>query len=196
MAKLPENVLSLHPGEAIWERFYSVFPLTIVGTRELDGAIDLAPKHLAIPFSWEDHFGFVCSPEHGTYKNVRRNAQFTVSYPRPNQVMLASLAASPRCDDHKPALANLATFPAQRVDGELVKDAYLYLECELDRVIDRLGPNSVIIGRIVAAHAHQDILKETPTGEPGVPLLAYLYPGRYAEIRESFPFPFPKDFKR
>ena len=53
----------------------------------------------------------------------------------------------------------LPTFPAETVDGVLVKDAYLYLECELHQIIDDLGDNSLIIGCIVAVHVDRNALR-------------------------------------
>ena len=53
---------------------------------------------MALPLGWQDYFGFVCTPRHRTYHNARRERSFTVTYLRPTQVLLASLAASPRED--------------------------------------------------------------------------------------------------
>lgn len=198
----------IHPGvetiavdSPIWERFFSVFPLVLVGTRETDGAYDLAPKHMAMPMSWQNYFGFVCAPHHRTYQNAQRENAFTVSYPRPSQLVLASLAAAPRCDnDSKPALAALPTFRARNIDGVFVEDSYLFLECELHRIIDGFGQNSLITGRVLAAHVDERALRGTERDDQELihdaPLLAYLYPGRTTQIDESFSFPFPKDFKR
>ena len=77
------NVTSLDCSEPIWERFFTLAPLVLIGTREPDGDIDIAPKHLAIPMSWDNYFGFVCTPRHATYANARRTGVFTVTYPRP-----------------------------------------------------------------------------------------------------------------
>ena len=76
---LPEHVRSLPLDEPVWERFFTVFPLVLVGTREEDGGHDLAPKHLAMPLSWGNWFGFVCTPRHRTYQNAVRTGAFTVS---------------------------------------------------------------------------------------------------------------------
>ena len=101
-----------------------VAPLTLIGTREPDGTYDLAPKHLAIPMSWEEHYGFVCTPSHATYANAQREGAFTVSFPRPDQIVLTSLAAAPRCeDDQKHSLQAIPTFPARKVAGVLVETA-------------------------------------------------------------------------
>jgi flavin reductase (DIM6/NTAB) family NADH-FMN oxidoreductase RutF len=187
-----------HP---VWEQVYMVAPLILVGTREPDGTYDLAPKHLAIPMSWEEHYGFVCTPSHATYANVQRERAFTVSFPRPDQILLTSLAAAPRFDDdHKYSLAAIPTMPASKVDGVLVENAYLHFECELDRIIDGLGANSLIVGRIVAAAAADDSLRDADRDAQEMiahsPMLAYLHPGRFAEIHQTHAFPYHVGFKR
>jgi hypothetical protein len=86
------------------------------------------------------------------------------------------------------------------VDGVLVRGCYLYLECTLRGVLDGFGPNSLILGDVVAASAHEDALRAQDRDEAEqvfeFPLLAYLSPGRIAEVRRSTAFPFPKGFSR
>jgi flavin reductase (DIM6/NTAB) family NADH-FMN oxidoreductase RutF len=195
------NLVTLSEDFPIWERVFTVNPLVIVGTRESDGGYDLAPKHMAFPMGWENYFGFVCTPRHNTYHNARREGVFTVSYPRPTQIVLASLAASPReGDGTKPSVYALPAFPASEVDGVFVEDAYLFLECALDRIVDDFGENSLICGRIVAAHVDEGYLRASDRDDNDLihvsPLLAYLSPGRYARVAESNSFPFPADFMR
>jgi flavin reductase (DIM6/NTAB) family NADH-FMN oxidoreductase RutF len=197
----PERVVPIATDRPIWDRFFAVFPLVIVGSKEEDGRYNLAPKHLAMPLGWENYYCFVCSPSHTTYHNVRRHGVFTVSYPRPSEVLLASLAAAPRAEDRsKPSLLVLPTFPARQVEGVLVRGCYLFLECTLHSVLDGFGPNSLVIGSVVAAAAHEGALRaeERDEGEQiyQSPLLAYLSPGRLAEIRQSTGFPFPRGFAR
>ncbi|MCB9641652.1 MAG: flavin reductase [Myxococcales bacterium] len=191
---------SLEMTHPIWERFFQVFPLTLIGSKEPDGNYDLAPKHMAMPMSWQHYFGFVCAPTHGTYQNIQREGYFTVSYPRPQQVVMTSLSASPRqCDDSKPTVTALPTIPSLHGDGIFLKDAYLYLECTLDRFVDHLGPNSLIIGKVIAAHVHEEMLLQEENSEEQIhnhPLLAYLHPRRFATIQDSLAFPMPAGFKR
>ncbi len=201
MADDADKLVAIDTSRPIWDRVFGVFPLVIVGSKEEDGRYNLAPKHLAMPLSWENHFGFVCSPAHTTYHNIRRHRAFTVSYPRPSEVLTASLAAAPRCEDRsKPSLLVLPTFPASHVDGVLVNGCYLFLECRLRQMIDGLGPNSLIMGDVVGAAASEDALRDTDQDDSDLiyqhPLLAYLYPGRLAEIRQSTAFPFPEGFSR
>ncbi len=195
------QLIELDISEPIWESFFTVFPLVIVGSREADGSDDLAPKHLAIPMSWQNHFGFVCTPRHNTYQNIQRDGEFAVTYMRPSQTVLASLAASPRCDDgSKPITEAMPTFAAQSVKASFIQGGYLFLECELEQIVDNLGDNSLIIGRIVSARVAEDALRTSDRDDEDLvytaPLLAYLYPGRFAEIKNSNKLPFPAGFKR
>ncbi|MBW2268731.1 MAG: flavin reductase [Deltaproteobacteria bacterium] len=195
-----ENLVSLQADETLWERVFTVAPLVLVGTREPDGRADLAPKHLAFPM-WGPWYGFVCSPTHATYRNAVSGGAFTVSFPKPGHVVLTSLAASPRYEDgEKHALEALETLPAREVDGVLVADCSFHLECRLDRTVDGFGANSLVIGRVVAAHADPDALRTLDREDDELihthPLLAYLYPKRFASIDQSLAFPFPAGFKR
>lgn len=185
----------------IWDRFFAVAPLTIVGTMEEDGGHDLAPKHMAMPLGWSNYFCFACSPSHATQQNAKRTSSFTVSFPRPDQVVETSLAAGPREEGgEKPSLAGVSTFPAREVEGVLVEDAYLWLECHLDKVLDGYGSNSLIIGEIVAAAVAEGSLRSSEDDDADLlarePLLAYLPPGRFASIDQTFSFPFHTNFKR
>ena len=196
-----KKLVELETDQPIWDRFFTVAPLVVIGSRESSGEFDLAPKHMATPLSWENYFGFVCTPSHGTYQNIKREEAFTVSFPNPDQVLLASLSAAPRCDDSsKPNLQFLETIEANEIDGVFLKDSYLFLECRLDRIVDGFGDNSLIAGRVVAAQVCESALRTYDKDDQDVfqksPLMAYLPPGRYASIDHTFSFPFPKGFTR
>ena len=203
-AKHPENrprLIALGTEFPVWERFFQVSPLVVVGTREPDGSYDLAPKHMAMPMGWSNWFGFMCTPSHATYVNARREGVFTVSFPRPTQVLLASLAAAPRCEgDQKPSLSAVPTVPARTVDGTLLEDAYVHLECETHRIVDGFGANALVTGRVVETLVSEDAIRRFDKDDEQVifqgPLLAYLAPGRYAAISRSFAFPFHQGMER
>ena len=184
----------------IWDRFFWVAPLVIIGTREGEG-YDLAPKHMAFPMGWQNFFGFVCAPAHRTYSNAKARGAFTVTYPRPGQLVETSLSASPRDEnDRKPILGSLPVSPARVVEGVVVDGGYLYLECELDRIIDDFGSNSLIVGRVVAARVSEDALRESDGDDASLiranPLLVYLHPGRFASVGETLSFPFPAGMRK
>ena len=163
-----------HP---VWDRCFTVAPLVLVGTIDPDGMPNLAPKHMAFPLGWDNYFGFVCAPSHATFRNVER------------------LTAAPRCEDTKPIVGLLDTFPATEVEGVFVRNGYLFLECALERIIEGFGRNALIAGRIVAAHVDPAALRSSDRDDAEilleVPQLAYLHPGRFAVIDATQAFPFP-----
>ena len=120
------NLVDIDTGTPVWDRFFTVAPLVLIGTHDDDGSADLAPKHMVTPMGWQNYFGFVCAPSHATCQNIARTGEFTVSYPKPSQVLYSSLAASPRLEGHKPVLEYFTTFAAQKIDAPFLDDAYLY----------------------------------------------------------------------
>jgi flavin reductase (DIM6/NTAB) family NADH-FMN oxidoreductase RutF len=194
-------LIQLASDQPIWDRFFMVAPLVVVGSKQPDGTFDLAPKHMATPMGWQNFYGFICSPRHATYQNIKREGIFTVSFPKPTQVITSSLAASPRCDDAtKPALTLLPTRRATAVDGVLVEDCSLALECHLHSVTDGFGVNSLIVGEVVAAAVDEDYLRVSDRDEGEqvfeAPLLVYVSPGRYGELGRTAQFPLPEGFSR
>ncbi|WP_422080961.1 flavin reductase family protein [Ulvibacterium sp.] len=186
----------------IWERVFTIAPLVIIGTKE-DKGYNLAPKHMATPLGFGNYFGFVCTPRHGTYGNVKENGEFTVSFPKPDQIITTSLSASPREDNISKSqgiVEALSIVKANGMDAPLIKDAYLYLECELYIIIDGFDYNSIITGIVKAVYVDKDYLRVSERDEQEQlykhPLLAYIAPGRFAKVSDTFNFPFPKDFKK
>lgn len=184
----------------IWNRFFTIAPLIVVGTKEGDG-YDLAPKHMATPIGPSNYFGFVCTPRHATYRNIRKTGEFSVSFPLPDQTVLAALSASPRCEDGsgaKSIVDVLPTLKTNTIDALFIKNAYLYLECELFRIMDGFDGYSFISGKVKAAFVDKAYLRVSENDEQQQikehPFLAYLAHGRFANISETFNFPFPKDF--
>ena len=193
--------LTLDVSRPIWNQFYTVAPLYVIGTRGENGEPDLAPKHLAGPMSWDNFFGFVCSPSHTTHVNIARDGRFTVSAPRPGQTVLASLAASPRCQDgSKPVVEALRMKDGEEAWGPLLREAYFWLDCRLERLVEGLGENTLIIGRVVEAKVHRDIAVisdgDAQAQLSQSPLLAFLPPDRFASVAQTQAFPFPKGFSK
>ena len=185
----------------VWDQFFTVAPLVLIGTKDADGALDLAPKHMVVPMGWQNYFGFICTPRHSTCRNIERTGEFTVSYPKPSQVLITSLAASPRDEDGgKPVIDYFRTFDAEIVDGEFVEDAYLFFECRHHKTVDGFGDNCLVTGSIVAAYADDYFLRHSQADDQetihDAPLFAYLAPGRFATIERSNAFPFPESMKK
>lgn len=196
-----DDTVTLPPGgTGLWDRVFVVAPLVVVGTTEDDGRHDLAPKHQATPIGWSSYYGFVCTESHHTHANVRRTGVFTVSFPRPEQAVAVGQAAAPRADDVKASLIAVPTIPATTVDGVLLADAALWLECELDRIVTGFGDRDLIVGNIVAATAPRWAVRDPDLDDADLlhdhPPLAYLAPARFGALGETLSFPFPADFSR
>ena len=195
-----ERMVDLDVGHPLWDRFFWVAPLVLVGTLEEDGAFDLAPKHMAMPMGWQNLFGFVCTPRHGTYVNARREGGFAVSWPGPGQLVQTSLAAAPRENGDKPSVAAFPVEAAAVVPGAVVPGACLQMECELERIVDGFGDNSLIVGRVVAARGQESVLRDPDRDDADLiraaPVLAYLHPGRLAFIGDTQAFPFPAGMRK
>jgi len=192
---------TLETSNPIWDRIFTIAPLIVIGTKEGDN-YNLAPKHMATPIGFDNYFGFVCTPNHSTYHNIKISNEFTVSFPRPDHVTLASLSASPRCDGNlntKPIVDSLPTIKASLVDALCLEASYLFFECRLHEIIDGFNENSIITGKIVSAHVDKNYLKASEKDEQQQlkenPLLVYIAKGRFAKITETYNFPFPKNFK-
>lgn len=181
------------------DRVLRVAPLVVVGTREEDGSIDLAPKHMTMPVG-ERHLAFVCTPDHATMGNAERTRVFTVSWVPPDGLLQASLAAAPREDGDKPALAAVPQRPATVVDGAVLADAPLTAECRVVRVVDGFGRWRVVIGEVVHAEADPAAMVTSDEDPHDVvaraPLLAYVHPDHVATIDRVDHFPYHTGFHR
>jgi flavin reductase (DIM6/NTAB) family NADH-FMN oxidoreductase RutF len=197
-----KKLISLDPHIPIWDRVFTVAPLVVVGSKGSRGD-DLAPKHMATPIGFGKYFGFVCTPRHCTYDNIKKTGLFSVSFPTPEQLVSISLSATPSSGMFSKAetvVAALPTVKASTMDILMIEGAYLYLECELFKIIDGFDDYSLITGHVRHVLVHEDYLKSSDRDENQQirehPLLAYIANGRFATISETYNFPFPKDFQR
>ena len=197
-----DKLVSLDPQIPMWDRVFTVAPLVIIGSKAA-GKDDLAPKHMAMPLGFGNYFGFVCTPRHRTYHNIKESGRFTVSFPTPQQLVSISLSATPRSDSFSKSqniVKALSTFKASDSDLLLVEGSYLFLECDFYKMVDGFDDYSLVTGKITGIYVHEDYLRTSEVEEGDQlrknPLLAYIAQGRYATISETYNFPYPKNFQR
>jgi flavin reductase (DIM6/NTAB) family NADH-FMN oxidoreductase RutF len=195
------SMISIEPDDTFWNRFFTVHGLFLVGSKESDGSFNLAPKHMGMPLGFSPYFAFIGTPRKTTYQNIAREKVFTLSFPKPDQIIPASLSASPReTDSSKPVIDQLPTTAAKQIDGIFLEHSYLQLECKLHEILGHYGEWEMIVGKIVAAHVDQQFLRKESVDDNDLihnhPLLAYLHPDRHAKITGSTAVPLPKNFKR
>ena len=197
-----KDFISLDVKESIWEHFYTVAPLVVIGTKE-DHGFDLAPKHMVTPLGFSDYFGFVCTPRHNTYHNIKKSHRFSVSFVKPDQILLSSLAAMPRCavqDFPKEITNQIPTVMSEDGGAIFLRDSYVMLDCSIYKIIDGFDDYSMITGKINKAQVHKHYKIISDEGHQKQiydhPLLAYIAQGRFANIKETMSYPYPKDFQR
>ena len=195
-----DHVVELSLDMPIWNRVFTVAPLVVVGSRDASGWYELAPKHLALPLGWDRFFGFVAKEEETTHRNVKRDRCFTVSFPNPSSVVVTSLAAPHGNEENRKAvLQAVPTVRATGMDGVFVSDSYLFLECELDRIVSGFGDYSLICGLIRRAAVDKESLRLFEHDDQVMlqrhPLLAFLAPERYAILRSTHRFPVPNGIR-
>ena len=203
MEKIQEERLAhLSIEQSLWDQVFTVAPLVVVGTREGE-KYDLAPKHMVCPVGFGPYFAFVCTHRHATFHNIMATGEFTVSFPKPDQLVFTSLSASPRsdsCSKSDMVLDALPVSKALNMDVPVIDGAYLYLECRSPKILEGFEDYAIITGKIVAAYADSDYALGSERDEQEQlqqnPLLVYVAPGRFAKVSQTFNFPFPKDFKR
>ena len=130
---------------------------------------------MAFPMGWENYFGFVCTPRHATYHNIRREGAFTLSYPRPRRAWRhhrgRMTVRSQCCTPSRPSRR-----------ARLIES--LSRTCATAHV-DHFGENSLIAreGYLRTSDGDvNDLIHESK-------LLACLNPGRYARVENSNTFP-------
>lgn len=197
-----QHITQLNVKQSLWDQVFTIAPLVVVGTRENKG-YDLAPKHMVSPIGFGPYFAFVCTPRHGTFRNIRESGEFTVSFPKPDQLVFTSLSASPRQESVSKSDTVLGTLPVVKalgMDAPLIDGSYLYLECRFYKLIEGFDDYAIITGEVLAAYADKEYARISEQDEQeqlhNNPLLAYVAPGRFARIAQTYNFPFPKDFKR
>ncbi len=202
IAKGFEDFVSLDTKKSLWEQFYTVAPLVVIGTREENG-FDLAPKHMVTPIGFSNYFAFVCTPRHRTYHNIKKEGIFSVSYVKPDQILMSSIAALPRCsveDYPRDVVQQIPTVTSEDGENIFVADSYLCFECRLHKIFDGFDDYSIITGTVEKALVHKDYMIHSDQGQQGHiyknPLLVYVAQGRFAEVQETLAYPYPKDFER
>jgi len=182
-------------------RYYSVKPIILVTTIGPSGISNVAPKTQCMDVGRrEEYFAFVCTPQHHTYQNIKANREFVVNYPGPELIQKVSATSQFAEKVDEIALAGLTSIPSLVVKPPRIKECKVHLECRLTEIKD-LDVGSIILGKIVARSATQEVSFEREKAEENInlllnhPLLAYVYPDHYTAIQAATKFIFPKNYK-
>jgi len=90
-------IIKLDVNDSIREYCFTVSPL--VSSREPGGNFDITPRHQT---GRQNHYAFLCAPQHCTCSNTREHGTSTVSHSRPTQIVAARLDEQyPRAADQE-----------------------------------------------------------------------------------------------
>jgi len=182
-------------------RYFSVKPIVLVTTLGPSNIPNVAPKTQCMDVGrHEEYFAFVCTPKHHTYQNAKANKEFVANYPGPELIEEVSATSQFAENVDEVALAGLTGIPSLVVKPPRIRECRVHLECKVMEVKD-LDVASIILGKIVARSASQEVSFERGKAEESIslllnhPLLAYVYPNHYTTIRAATEFIFPKNYK-
>ncbi|MCY3020979.1 MAG: flavin reductase family protein [Planctomycetota bacterium] len=143
------------PSEALLRKYPE--QVVLVTTRSADGRPNvMAVGWVAIASS--DPPMFVLGIDDGayTYELITRTKEFVVAFPSERMARETLFAGSHSGrDKDKFAEAGIGAEPAALVKAPLVADAVANFECVLVE-ISRPGDCPLVMGKVVAAHAHED----------------------------------------
>ncbi len=132
-------------------------PVALVTTRGADGQPNVMAVGWIMLVSDEPWmFALGIDAEAYTLALIRETREFVVAFP--DEGMGPAVLHAGRCHGRgrdKLAEAGLATQPAARVRAPLLAEAVANFECELETICQP-GNCPLVVGRVVAAHAHTD----------------------------------------
>ena len=109
------NLVTFREDQPVWDRVFTVNPAGAGRDQGGERRVRPRPQAHGVAHGLGELLRVRLYPAPRTYHNARREGVFTVSYPRPTQVVLASLAASPsEGDGSKAAAGRAADLPGER----------------------------------------------------------------------------------
>lgn len=161
-------------------------PVALVTTRWRDQT-NVMPAIWVTPLSREPPLvGVAVHSSRHTHDMIRFAEEFALNIPGRdlmNHVHYFGVVSGK--DVNKLELAQLPTFPAQKIDAPLIEGCVAYIECGLEDAL-RLGDHTLFVGRVVAVQAEREAFEETwRLDDSDFKPLHYLGGDRYALLGEA-----------
>jgi flavin reductase (DIM6/NTAB) family NADH-FMN oxidoreductase RutF len=141
-----------------FDKFYYLFPQTVA---VIGVGRNLMPAAWHTPISAKPPlYGVLVSPKRFTYELLKSENGFTVNFLKHNQAdLIAKLGSTSGRDVDKLIRFNIATEPADRINGAIMSISYAAYECE-KYAIHEYGDHFLIVGRILLVHVAHDALRK------------------------------------
>lgn len=138
-----------------------VRPVVVITTRSEKGIANAAPFSLNTPVSFEPPlYGFSCSSEHDTWKNIQANGEFVVNVAGKDfGVLMHVLETDYPYEDNEIERAGLTEEKAKTVNSPRIKEAAAWIECKEEQSVE-LGDHIWIVGRVQAVGVRDELWKD------------------------------------
>jgi len=160
------------------ERNFILCPVVVITTVNKEGTPNAAIKTGFMSVSSLRRVAFSCPPEHHTNRNILETREFVVNIPTEDiirEVYTASVITETPSPPNVNEIeeAGLTPIPSERVKPPRIKECTAHYECVLDWCKE-----DIIVGKIVAASADENLLKRKETGKmmfvaAGLPVTRY-----------------------
>ncbi len=140
-----------------WEREMSMIvrPIVIISTVSKEGIPNAALKTNFMVVSALEEVAFGCFQEHDTHRNIVETGEFVVNVPPEGIIEKAMVTAVDFPHNvNEIEEAGLTAIPSEKVRPPRIQECRLHMECRL-----KWHRDTIIVGRIVAASADEDLVK-------------------------------------
>lgn len=160
--------------------FYKLLvrPTVVITTISKNGIPNAAPFSWTSPISTKPpKFGFSCSPEHDTWRNIKENGEFVVNLVGEEfGPLMHILEQDFPYEVNEMEKANLTETPSVKVKPPRIKEAFGWLECKMEEhfpVADQIW----IVGEVLISEVNDEYMEEVINVEKAKPL-SHIY-GEY-----------------
>jgi flavin reductase (DIM6/NTAB) family NADH-FMN oxidoreductase RutF len=168
-------------------------PIALVTTLSANGAVNAAPFSSFIALSPKPPMlGFVCGGWEGRQKdtltNIARTKSFVVNVVCEAMAEAVEQCAAPLAPgESEIELSKLGTLPSLRVAAPRVAEAPIAFECRLRRLVGfGDAPDTLVAGRVVAAHAASGIVRDGRLDPDAWKPLARVGAGAFSRLSPPF----------
>ncbi len=138
-----------------------VRPVVVVSTISEKGISNAAPFSFSSPLSFNPPlYGFSCSPEHHTWRNIKENEEFVINIVGkdlgPLMHVLEQMFPYEVSEIGK---AGLTEERSKKVSPPRIKEAIAWIECKLES-FEEMGDHMWIVGRVLEVEVKDEFWSE------------------------------------
>ena len=148
-----------------------VRPVVVVSTISEKGISNAAPFSFSSPISFDPPlYGFSCSPEHHTWRNIKENEEFVVNIVGKDfGPLMHVLEQKFPYEVSEIEKAGLTEERSKKVRPPRIKEASAWVECKLESFAEK-GDHTWIVGRVLEAEVKDELWSEVIDVEKASPL--------------------------